>query len=90
VRLGPVDYASRGFVPTRYPVTLPTGTWFARVAVAGGFGAFFATNEPPVVWIELARQLLPAHSELAEYMITHAALSVSPPIALVVWMAPSL
>jgi assimilatory nitrate reductase catalytic subunit len=71
VRLEPVDYASRGFVLTRHPVTLPTGTWFARVAVAGGFGAFFATNESPAAWIEFARRLLPAHSEIAEY-IDHA------------------
>jgi assimilatory nitrate reductase catalytic subunit len=68
VRLEPVHYACRGFVLTRHPVTLPTGIWFARVAVAGGFGIYFATNEPPAVWCELARQLLPRDSDLSEYV----------------------
>jgi assimilatory nitrate reductase catalytic subunit len=71
VRLEPVEFASRGFVLTRHPVALPNGTWFARVSVAGGFGAFFATDEPPAVWCDLARELLPANSEFAEY-IDHA------------------
>jgi assimilatory nitrate reductase catalytic subunit len=71
VRVEPVDYACRGFMLTRRQVNPPTGTWFARVAVEGGFGILFATNEPPVVWCELARQLLSTHSDLAEY-IDHA------------------
>jgi assimilatory nitrate reductase catalytic subunit len=71
VRLEPVDYAFRGFVLTRHPVTLPSGTWFARVAVTGGFGVLFAANEPTTVWCDLARELLPGDGELAEY-IDHA------------------
>jgi assimilatory nitrate reductase catalytic subunit len=71
VRLEQAHFASRGFVLTRHPVALPAETWFARVSVAGGFGAFFATNEPPAIWCDLARRLLPAPGDLAEY-IDHA------------------
>ena len=71
VQLEPVHYAYRGFVLTRDPVTLPAGTWFARVAVAGGDGVLFATNEPPAVWHDLGRRFLPAHGEIAEF-VDHA------------------
>jgi assimilatory nitrate reductase catalytic subunit len=71
VRLDPVHFASHGFVLTRHPVALPTETWFARVSVAGGFAAFFATNDPPAIWCDLARRLFPSHSEFAQY-IDHA------------------
>ena len=37
------------------------------MAVAGGFGLLFATNEPPAVWRELAPRLMPEGAELAEY-----------------------
>ncbi len=66
-RINPVEYEYRGFVLTRRSVTLPKRTWFARVAVAGGFGLLFATNEPPAVWRELAPRLMPEGAELAEY-----------------------
>jgi assimilatory nitrate reductase catalytic subunit len=68
MRLERVDFVSRGFMLTRHTVAPPAGTWFARVRVTGGFAAFFATNEPPAVWCDLARQLLPTDSELAEYI----------------------
>jgi len=66
-RVEPVNYAYRGFALTRHPIELPRGTWFARLAVAGGAGLLFATNEPPAVWRELARALMPEDAELAEY-----------------------
>jgi assimilatory nitrate reductase catalytic subunit len=44
-RVEPVDFAYRGFALTRERIALPHGTWFARVAVAGGHGLLFATNE---------------------------------------------
>jgi assimilatory nitrate reductase catalytic subunit len=68
VRIRPAAYAYRGFVLTRRPITLPKETWFARVAVAGGFGLLFATNEPPALWRELAPCLMPQGAELAEYI----------------------
>jgi assimilatory nitrate reductase catalytic subunit len=67
-RINPVTYAYRGFVLTRRAITLPTETWLARVAVAGGLGVLFATNEPPAVWHKLAPRLMPEGAELAEYV----------------------
>src|SRR5258707_884988 len=46
-RVEPVEFAYRGFALTRDLIALPDGTWFARVAVAGGHGLLFATNELP-------------------------------------------
>jgi assimilatory nitrate reductase catalytic subunit len=63
----PVEFAYRGFMLTRRPITLPAGTWFARLAVGGGVGVLFATDEPPSVWHGLAGQLMPEDAELAEY-----------------------
>ena len=60
--------AYRGFVLTRRLIGLPAGTWYARVAVAGGIGLLFATNEPPAFWHELAPRLMPDGAELAEYI----------------------
>jgi assimilatory nitrate reductase catalytic subunit len=66
-RVEQVEYAYRGFALTRRPIKLPAGTWFARLAVVGGAGLLFATNEPPTVWLDLARRLIAASAELAEY-----------------------
>ena len=44
-RIEPFAYAYRGFALTRRAIALPAGTWFARVAVAGGLGVLFATND---------------------------------------------
>jgi assimilatory nitrate reductase catalytic subunit len=64
----PFAYAYRGFALTRRPIALPHGTWFARLAVAGGAGLLFATDEPPAVWHDLARSLMPANTEFAEFV----------------------
>jgi assimilatory nitrate reductase catalytic subunit len=66
-RAAPVAFAYRGFALTRRPIALPADTWFARVAVTGGAGLLFATNEPPVAWHDLARRVMPDDTELAEY-----------------------
>ncbi len=68
VRIEPIEYSYRGFVLTRRLIGLPAGTWYARVAVAGGIGLLFATNEPPAFWHELAPRLMPDGAELAEYI----------------------
>jgi len=64
----PVEYSYRGFALTRRAITLPAGAWFARLSVAGGAGLLFATDEPPTVWHDLARRLMPEGTELAEYV----------------------
>jgi assimilatory nitrate reductase catalytic subunit len=67
-RIEPVEFAYRGFVLTRHPVSLPAGTWFARQAVGGGNGLLFATNEPPAIWREITQRLMPADADIAEYI----------------------
>ena len=67
-RVEPVDFAYRGFALTRERIALPHGTWFARVAVAGGHGLLFATNELPTRWHGLAEQLIADDTERAEYI----------------------
>jgi assimilatory nitrate reductase catalytic subunit len=66
-RIEPVDYAYRGFALTRRRIDLPVGTWFARLAVGGGHGLLFATNEPSDFRCEAARRALPREAEVAEY-----------------------
>jgi assimilatory nitrate reductase catalytic subunit len=66
-RVEPAKFTYRGFALTRRPITLPEGTWFARLAVVGGAGVLFATSEPPPVWHNLVRQLSPEDAELAAY-----------------------
>jgi assimilatory nitrate reductase catalytic subunit len=45
----------------------PPDTWFARMAVGGGTGLLFATNQPPNVWHELTRRSPPANADIAEF-----------------------
>jgi assimilatory nitrate reductase catalytic subunit len=67
-RVEPVEFAYRGFALTREAIALPHGTWFARVAVAGGHGLLFATNELPTRWHGLADKLIADDTERAEYI----------------------
>jgi assimilatory nitrate reductase catalytic subunit len=67
-RIAPVAFAYRGFALTRRAVTVPTDTWFARVAVAGGAGLLFATNAAPEIWCDFAREAASDSAELAEYI----------------------
>jgi assimilatory nitrate reductase catalytic subunit len=67
-RVEPVEFAYCGFALTRHPIVLPIDTWFARVAVVGGAGVLFATNEPPERWHQLAIRLMPPRAELSEYI----------------------
>ena len=55
-----------GFALTRSPIALPDGTWWARIAVAGGVGYSFATNSGPAVWRGHLAGVLTG--ELAEYV----------------------
>jgi assimilatory nitrate reductase catalytic subunit len=59
-------FAQRGLVLSQTPLTFPDETWWARVAVTGGYGYLFASNEGPERW----QGWLDADSdmiELAEY-----------------------
>jgi assimilatory nitrate reductase catalytic subunit len=67
VAVAPVMFAHRGFVLSRSPVALPPETWWARVALAGGIGLLFATNEAPAAWRSRAAQLF-GSADLAEYV----------------------
>ena len=67
-RVEPMDYAYRGFALTRRRIEPPAATWFSRLAVEGGAGVLFATNEPPEEWCGLARSLLPGNAEFVEYV----------------------
>jgi assimilatory nitrate reductase catalytic subunit len=63
----PAPFAWRGFVMSRRPLTLPTGTWWARVAVPDAAGATFASNAGLMTWHDLAPQLFP-DAVLTEYV----------------------
>ena len=67
-RIEPVAFAYRGFALTRRAISPPPGTWFARVAISGGSGLLFATNEGAGVWRDLASRIIPEDAELAEYI----------------------
>jgi assimilatory nitrate reductase catalytic subunit len=66
-RIAPVHFSYYGFALTRTEIALPEGTWRARVAVAGGLGMLFASDEPPNVWRDYAAALFAA-CEVAEYV----------------------
>jgi len=57
-RVEPVEFDYCGFALTCELIALPPGTWFARVAVAGGYGVLFATNALPTRWHGLAEKLI--------------------------------
>jgi assimilatory nitrate reductase catalytic subunit len=65
--IAPVHFASRGFVLMRETPQFAAGDWFARVAVKGGAGALFATNNEPAAWAERSRVWFGSEVELAEY-----------------------
>ncbi len=67
VMIAPEPYRLRGFVLAKDPVLLPAGTWWSRVALAGGYGHLLASNEPLEKWRVWARQLTDG-SELAEFV----------------------
>ena len=72
--IAPIAFAYQGFVLTRAPLALPAATWWTRVAVTGGTGTLFASNEQPETWRERALALLrkpgPAieQADVAEYL----------------------
>ncbi len=67
-RIEPVAFACRGFALTRSPMALPPGSWFARVALAGGEGVLFAGNEPAGFWHAFAGRHMPEGTERTEHV----------------------
>jgi assimilatory nitrate reductase catalytic subunit len=61
----PYEYVFRGFLLSRRQVELPENVWWARVAVAGGYGSLFADNSDLGRWPAWLRSI--AGSDLAEY-----------------------
>jgi len=62
----PVEFSFRGFVLSRAPLTLPEGTWWARVPLAGATGRLIASNDGPAAWRDFAPRVFP-HAVLTEY-----------------------
>jgi assimilatory nitrate reductase catalytic subunit len=66
--IAPVDFALRGFIRTQTALTLPEGTWSARVAVADGVEYRLATSRGPLFWHDFAYRWLGADARLAEQL----------------------
>jgi assimilatory nitrate reductase catalytic subunit len=58
--MAPVVMRFAGFAIARAPLALPDGTWWARVAVPGGWLYLFATDEAPQAVAAWADRLFPA------------------------------
>jgi assimilatory nitrate reductase catalytic subunit len=65
--VAPVAFAYRGFALAHEPLTLPDGTWWARVALPDATGVLFATNDAPMAWHDRAPDLFP-QAVLTEYV----------------------
>lgn len=49
--IAPVDFRLRGFVLSRTPLDLPANSWWAHVAVTGGYGYLLADNADAAQWV---------------------------------------
>ena len=65
VSIVPYEYVFRGFMLSRKQLELPSGVWWARTAVAGGYGYFFADNADLARWPGWLHAV--AGDDLAEY-----------------------
>jgi assimilatory nitrate reductase catalytic subunit len=66
--IAPVEFAMRGFTRTRTALTLPGGTWWAKVAVAQGVEYRLATSQGPLFWHDFAYRWLGPDARLAEQL----------------------
>jgi assimilatory nitrate reductase catalytic subunit len=66
VAITPQPYQLRGFVLGKNPMTLPAGTWWSRVALAGGHGFLLASNDTVDAWRDWAAQFV-VGTDIAEY-----------------------
>ena len=65
--LAPVDFAYEGFIMTRRPVAPPQPAWWARIALAGGWGYRIASAADASAWQDVARQLCD-RGDVIEYL----------------------
>jgi assimilatory nitrate reductase catalytic subunit len=65
VSIAPYEYVFRGFALSRVQLKLPDHSWWARVAVTGGYGYLLADNADLAGWQSWLRSV--AGSDLAEY-----------------------
>jgi assimilatory nitrate reductase catalytic subunit len=63
----PVHLASRGFAMARAPLSLPQGTWWARVALETGFGYLLAGSGDCAMWRSWARSRMEGEAVFTEY-----------------------
>jgi assimilatory nitrate reductase catalytic subunit len=66
--IAPISFAYGGFVVARGDISLPQGTWWARVALEGGKGLLIASNDGPAHWRARIPSLLGEDAEVAEYI----------------------
>jgi assimilatory nitrate reductase catalytic subunit len=66
--IAPVALPLRGFTRTHRAITLPEGTWWARVAISGGVEYRLATAQGPMVWHDFAYRTLAGDARLAEQL----------------------
>jgi assimilatory nitrate reductase catalytic subunit len=65
VSIAPYEYVFRGFILSRKQLKLPSNLWWARAAVAGGYGYLFADNADLSRWRCWVKAI--AGDDLAEY-----------------------
>jgi assimilatory nitrate reductase catalytic subunit len=65
VSIAPYEYVFRGFILSRKQLDLPPSLWWARAAVAGGYGYLFADNADLSRWPSWIKSS--AGDDLAEY-----------------------
>jgi assimilatory nitrate reductase catalytic subunit len=65
VSIAPYEYVFRGFILSRKQMNLPSNLWWARAAVAGGYGYLFADNADLARWPSWLKST--AGDDLAEY-----------------------
>jgi assimilatory nitrate reductase catalytic subunit len=63
--IAPYEYVFRGFMLSRKQLALPSSLWWARAAVAGGYGYLFADNADLARWPSWLKSM--AGEDLAEY-----------------------
>ena len=68
VSIAPISFALVGFAIGRTSFPLPKGTWWVRVAMAGGIGILFAGDGTAADWRDHARAIHGADAEVAEYI----------------------
>jgi assimilatory nitrate reductase catalytic subunit len=66
--IAPVDFALRGFIRAPAAVSLPAGTWWARVAIAQGMEYRLATSQGPMFWHDFVYRWLAPDARLAEQL----------------------